>query len=435
MIEVEVEFGATPELTADSIRAQLDLLIHDEVFRSSKRSVAFLKYVVEQTLNGSADQIKERTIGVEVFGRDPSYDTNVDHIVRTAATELRKRLATYYVDEKHRSELRMGLIPGSYIPRFTQPNQARRTAADSGAELETPEPAIESPSAHVHFDPLPLPLATLAPDSASRPGRRWGIGLVSGGAIAFAAFLGYGYLHRPTPGDLFWRPVVDTPGTVLLAVGDHPNGPPTLPEIEGNGVSATPVPSSDSSQTVPFADTVTIARVVGELEARNKKVLIRQGSTSSFSDLREGAVVLIGAFNNEWSLRLTRQLRYSLAMDAEKHLIYIRDAKNPASRGWSWGTNQPRQPLTGANSPRIQDYALISRIRDSETGHVVVVIGGLYTYGTEAAGEFLSDPQLMNAIASQLRPNEAARTLQIVLGTTVMDGTPGPPRVLAVSAE
>ena len=72
MIETEIEFGATPELTADMIRAQLDLLVRDEVFRSSKRSVAFLKCVVEQTLNGSADQIKERTIGAEVFGRDPS---------------------------------------------------------------------------------------------------------------------------------------------------------------------------------------------------------------------------------------------------------------------------------------------------------------------------------------------------------------------------
>jgi hypothetical protein len=89
MIETESKDGTTPELTAEMIRAQLDLLIRDEVFRSSKRSVAFLKYVVEMTLNGSADQIKERTIGVEVFGRDPSYDTNLDHIVRTAATELR----------------------------------------------------------------------------------------------------------------------------------------------------------------------------------------------------------------------------------------------------------------------------------------------------------------------------------------------------------
>jgi hypothetical protein len=186
---------------------------------------------------------------------------------------------------------------------------------------------------------------------------------------------------------------------------------------------------------VPFADTVTIARVVGALEARNKQVLIRRGSSSSFSDLREGAVVLIGAFNNEWSLRLTRQLRYSLAMDVDEHLIYIRDARNPASRNWSWGTNQPREPVTGANSPKLQDFALISRIHDSETGHVVVVIGGLYTYGTEAAGEFLNNPDLMQAIATQARASGDRQNLQIVLGTTVTDGTPGPPKVLAVSVE
>src|ERR1700723_3011248 len=123
---IEVEEGAG-ELTAEMIRAQLDLMVRDEVFRSSKRSVTFLKYVVEQTLNGSADQIKERTIGVEVFGRKPSYDTNLDHIVRTAATELRKRLAIYYGDEKHRSELRMGLTPGSYIPRFSPPSTTPHT--------------------------------------------------------------------------------------------------------------------------------------------------------------------------------------------------------------------------------------------------------------------------------------------------------------------
>jgi hypothetical protein len=65
MIDVEVEYGATPELTEEMIRAQLDLLVRDEVFRSSKRSIAFLKYVVEQTLRRSADQIKERAMGLK----------------------------------------------------------------------------------------------------------------------------------------------------------------------------------------------------------------------------------------------------------------------------------------------------------------------------------------------------------------------------------
>jgi hypothetical protein len=434
MIEAEVEYGAAPELTADMIRGQLELLVRDEVFRSSKRSVAFLKYVVEQTLNGSADQIKERTIGIEVFGRDPSYDTSLDHIVRTAATELRKKLATYYVDEKHRNELRMGLVPGSYIPRFSLPGSARHGVLEPGSEVENAEAPLETQIPHIHFGTVALPAHPGPAKEIAKPKHRWIPAVVLATVAALAMGL-YSWLHRPDPADLFWSPVLETPGAVLLVVGDHPNGPPTLPEANGTGGVVTPVPSSDSSQTVPFADTVTIARVVGALEARKKNVLIRRGNSSSFSDLREGAVVLIGAFNNEWSLRLTRPLRYSLAMDPDQHLIYIRDARNPSSRAWSWGTNQPSEPITGANSPKIQDFALISRIRDSETGHVVVVIGGLYTYGTQAAGEFLTDPEMMKAIAGQMRPKGAGQNLQIVLGTTVTDGTPGPPKVLAVAAE
>jgi hypothetical protein len=430
MIDLEVEYGSSPEMTADMIRAQLELLIHDEVFRSSKRSVTFLKYVVEKTLEGAADQIKERTIGVEVFGRDPSYDTNLDHIVRTAAVELRKRLATYYVDERHRNELRMWLLPGSYIPKFTLPPHGRHANEEAGngngADVQA-----DAPGAHVALPPVAIPSSAATQTVKLKP--RWHtvawVDIVVFAVVAGAA--GYNWMNRANPQDLFWQPVLDTPGSVLMVVGDHPNGPPTLPATDGSAIAATPVPSSDSSQTVPFSDTVTIARVVGELERKGKKVAIRRGSSVSFSDLRQGAVVLIGAFNNEWSLRLTGPLRYSLAMDPDKHLIYIRDAKTPASRNWSWGTNQPKEPMVGANSPKVEDYALISRIRDSETGHAVVIIGGLYTYGTEAAGEFLADPNLMQAILRQ----KQGQTLQIVLGTTVTDGIPGPPRVLAASSE
>lgn len=429
MIDLDVEYGSTPELTADMIRAQLDLLVHDEVFRSSKRSVHFLRFIVQKTLDGAADQIKERTIGAEVFGRDPSYDTNLDHIVRTAAVELRKRLATYYVDERHRHELRIWLLPGSYIPKFTLPGQSKQGTEElgngGGVDLHS------DPVTHVTLPPVSISTAgALSKDS--KPAHKWiPYSLVGIAVMALAAAVGFGWLRQTNPQDVFWQPVLDTPGPILIVVGDHPNGPPTLPVMEGGANAATPIPSSDASQTVPFSDTVTIARVVGKLERKNKKVAIRRGSSVSFSDLRQGAVVLIGAFNNEWSLRLTRSLRYSLAMDPGQHLIYIRDARNPGSRTWSWGTNQPREPLVGANSPKVEDYALISRIRDSETGHAVVVIGGLYTYGTETAGEFLNDPELMQSIVSQGK----GQTLQVILGTTVTDGIPGPPRVLATSAE
>ena len=174
---------------------------------------------------------------------------------------------------------------------------------------------------------------------------------------------------------------------------------------------------------------------LGTLEANGKNVVIRRESASSFSDLREGPVVLVGAFNNEWSLRLTHSLRYSLALDAEKRLIYIKDLKNPSSRSWSWRTDQPTDHRIGSGSPVFKDYALISRIRNSETGHVVVVIGGLYTYGTQAAGEFLTDPQLIRTIAQATLLDSANKNLQIVLETTVTDETPGPPKVVAISVE
>jgi hypothetical protein len=430
MVETEVQDGPKVEINAKRVREQLDLLVRDNAFRSSKRSVAFLKYVVEQTLNGAADQIKERTIGVEVFDRAPSYDTNLDHVVRTAATELRKRLAIYYGEEQHRSELRIGLIPGSYIPRFTVPLGAVATVTD--LELKPEQGVVRTHVASVEI--VPEPASNERNGSGGLAQRSFWPILALSIAFLVVGTLGYSWVHRESAQDLFWKPVLETPGSVLLAVGDVPNGPP-IPAAGTNGDLPTPILHTSASATVPFADAVTIARVVGVLEAKGKTVLIRRESASSFSDLREGPVVLIGAFNNEWSLRLTHPLRYSLALDGDKHLIYIKDVRNPSSRSWSWRTDQSTSRQGGLGGPVLKDYALISRIRNSETGHVVIVIGGLYTYGTEAAGEFLTDTHLIQAIAKAALSDAALQNLQIVLETTVTDDTPGPPKVVAVSVE
>jgi hypothetical protein len=412
--------GETSGISPDEIREQLDALAQDEVFRSSKRSVQFLRYVVEQTLNGSADQIKERTVGVEVFGRDPAYDTNTDHIVRTAAIEVRKRLAIYYGQEKHRSELRMSLVPGSYIPTFSRSVE--------------PEPAI--------LGPVPVPkvseragLLSGNPEPPRGSRLRRFLWLAAVGIVAVAGLAALRWFRQPDVRDLFWKPVLDTPGAVLIAVGNVPNGPPTPSAPEEDPVHSIPVVHNPSTSTVPYADAATMARIVGELRQHGKRVSIRRQVDSTFSELREGPVVLVGAFNNEWSLRLTRQMRYTLALDSDKHLIYIRDSKHPEARNWTWATNQPFVPQGSLGGPPLEDYALISRIWNSETGHVVVCVGGLFTYGTEAAGEFLADPQMMQAIANPALLHDPHRNIQIILGTKVTDGTAGPPRILAISFE
>lgn len=413
-----IERDATESnISAEEIREQLETLVRDEVFRASKRSIQFLRYVVERTLEGSAHQIKERTVGVEVFGRDPAYDTNVDHVVRTAAIEVRKRLAIYYGQDQHRNELRMSLVPGSYIPVFTRPVTESVPAA-SAALISGPVLAQGA------AEPVVLP---------RRPVILWPWAVAAAALLALAAI--YLDTRIPNAQDLFWKPVLDSPGAVLIAVGDVPKGPPTSSGSPQDPAESVPLVQKTSSSSIPLADAITLARVTGQLRLHGKVVNIRRENASSFSDLREGPVVLIGAFNNEWSLRLTRQRRYTLALDPERHLIYIRDAKNPQDRKWSWATDQSPNNQGSVGGPLLEDYALISRIWNSETGHAMVFIGGLYIYGTEAAGEFLSDPQRMQAIAGTALLKDPHRNVQIVLGTKVTDGTAGPPKVLAVSTE
>jgi len=77
-----------------------------------------LRYAVEKTLSGESSALKERTIGVEVFGRPLGYDTGADLVVRSTAGDVRRRLAQYYQENSEEGALRITFAPGSYVPHF-----------------------------------------------------------------------------------------------------------------------------------------------------------------------------------------------------------------------------------------------------------------------------------------------------------------------------
>jgi hypothetical protein len=83
-------------VSAEAVREELQKIISSQEFRSSPHLRNFLQYVVEETLHGRADRLKEYAIGVEVFKRGDSFDPRIDTIVRTEARRLRLRLAEYY---------------------------------------------------------------------------------------------------------------------------------------------------------------------------------------------------------------------------------------------------------------------------------------------------------------------------------------------------
>lgn len=124
------------------ILAALDSLLAHEALRLSERNRRFLSFVVTQTVAGHSDRIKAYAIGVDVFGRDDSFDPGTDPIVRIEATRLRSALATYYDTAGARAPVRIAIPPGSYVPSFTwQLSGPRSTEPTFAADASRATPA------------------------------------------------------------------------------------------------------------------------------------------------------------------------------------------------------------------------------------------------------------------------------------------------------
>src|ERR1017187_4437648 len=111
-------WGPASEVDRELVLKELDAILASYHFRGSKRYPALLKYVVDAALDGHSGELKERTLGVEVFGRDPNYDTSADPVVRLSAGEVRKRIAQYYHENGNGTRVQIELPLGSYVPEF-----------------------------------------------------------------------------------------------------------------------------------------------------------------------------------------------------------------------------------------------------------------------------------------------------------------------------
>ncbi len=151
----------------DDVRRQLDRLLASAPFANAGRMSRFLKFVVERTLAGDAERLKEYVIGVEVFDRDTDYDPRVDSIVRVEAARLRSKLAEYYAGEGRSDAVVLGLPKGGYAAVIKLES---RPAAPNGAA------ALGAPALRAEPPPQPLPVS-------ARP--LWALGTVL--AVAAAA--------------------------------------------------------------------------------------------------------------------------------------------------------------------------------------------------------------------------------------------------------
>ncbi len=107
-----------PEIAEDQVREQVRRIAASAGFVAADSIRRFLDFTVEKTLAGHGGEIKEFTIGLEVFGRKASFDPQLDSIVRVQARKLRERLQAYYESEGAREPFRIEYRKGSYVPHF-----------------------------------------------------------------------------------------------------------------------------------------------------------------------------------------------------------------------------------------------------------------------------------------------------------------------------
>ena len=392
--------SARNPIEKEAVREQVGRILSSALFRNSKRFPVFLRYTVEHALT-SAEPLKERTIGHEVFGRDPGYDTSQDPVVRMTATEVRKRLAQYYQLPEHAGETVIGYQPGSYVPEFLAP-------------LPDASPGVSD-----------QPMAPARPTTS----RRWVAGaLVAAAAILLLWATGVGWRRAGAPRDAvgrFWAPILSSSSPVLICIGD--------PDRVRDGAEASNEPPSKKptdltvqeflrTHSVRYTDSVTLALLAGELRVRGKPFRIRRPAATELKDLREGPVVLIGGFNNPWTLRLSEGLRFTLASDVGGG--YIRDRDHPDDRQWQPG-DQGRLIKNISHT-----YGLITRLKDPATGHSVLTVSGL-VLGTRAAGECLIDSECLESAERMAPADWQEHNLQIVVSAAVIGEDSGAPRVVA----
>jgi hypothetical protein len=390
-----------------AIQEQLERLLGNPHFSHSRRFPSFLRFVVEQTLSGQTELLKERTLGMAIFGRDADYDTASDPIVRVTAAEIRKRIAQYYQEPGHENEIRLSLPPGSYVPQFAWPNAA------TGDGL-------------VPVALLPVAAEETVPEIRASAKRRFvwvALLLVCAALLGAGAVLLWQAAGRPVSGDNFWAPVLGSSEPVLFCIADQNEY--TAISLRDAADPSKQITLTDNLTAVVIDDLSPIVHIGGILQSSGKKYSLRGEGVTNLMDLRNGPTVFVGAFDNAWTLRLTRGLRYHFANDPAMTEFGIVDSTAPAQKRWF--VNRTQQMATN----NYVDYAIVARFTDVMTGKLAIVAAGVGRGGTIAAGELLTDPGNAAQLRRIVQGAGAKKNMELVLSTQVIDGESGTPKVEA----
>jgi hypothetical protein len=396
----------TSENDRQLVRQELAELLKTDYFANSKRYPALLLYVVEKTLEGRSEDLKERVLGIEVFQREPDYDTNSDTIVRVTAGEVRKRLAVIYHESEFQHAVQITLPTGSYVPEFFQTKVS-----------DMPVPASETDLV-VRRDNSPLKSGNLSSVQPSTPfwltrvRRAAGVMLALLAVACLALLIHLRTAANNTSLDRFWQPfrVSSTPAIIC----------PGAVIFSADGFKG--IAQAEKKDEYPYTSISTagvIANLVDLFARYHMEYVVQPTSTITLTDMTRHPVVLIGAYDNEWTLRLLNDLRFRFAASPERQIY---DEMNPSTI-WVRPKGLPFKDQ--------DDFAIVARFHDKLTDNTVIVIAGVGKNGTEAAARFVTTPRYLDLLNQQIK-DWTSKNLEIVIKTKVVDSKTGAPSIEAV---
>ena len=417
------------------VRQQMHRMLETHHFKNSKRYPALLRFIVEETLEGRGEFLKERLLGVRVFDRPTDYDTASDPIVRVTIAEVRKRIAQYYHDEEHDAEIRIELLPGRYAPEFRP--RGHKVEAAGAVEPEVVEPVAYGLAVHEADAGRVVAVAASKARGDAR-GRMVAVGIAALVVVCGAA-LGLGRWMRATPLDEMWAPLLVSARPVLFCVPIQPvvvRGPTgeAVPNAQPAAEMQRKLARPDGptflqwealGENIVFSDMLAALRIASVLAVHRHDYRAKLNTLTTLEDLREGPAVLIGGLDNQWTMKAVAPLRFHFEGSDETG-FWIADTKNPGMREWSLDLKQQFGSVT-------RDYAVIARVHSEQTGQPEMIVAGIGMSGTAAAGEFIADPQRMEELRARIGQGFKDRDFEAVLSTDVVNGIAGAPKILAVA--
>jgi hypothetical protein len=440
----------TPE-DLSALRKHLNDIIQGDAFRGSRRSAQFLQYVVEKSISQDALALKERSIGIELFGRNPTYDTSEDAIVRVTASDVRRRLLQHYGRFGDASAFRINLSPGSYIPDiyrdqpFAQvkyiPEPASQ-AIEVVAPIAASAPRTSAPAAASVELNVP-------PARQNRPGWLWPLLI-----LIFINLIGWGLLwhsHRDVEVRaariLPWSALFNPPHPTQIITSD-----PNIAEIQG--LTGHPVSVSDYANqkygcdTLPpdkpdlarvcrtvllgdkaaQVDTGVIAKIAALAQTSGGRVLVHGARTIRLSDLNtDDNFIFLGSFlTDPWTELFSDQLDFRIVFDPSQSQEVIRNLHPrpgelpsyvPTAKGFGTG----------------RSYATISFLRNPNHAGDVLLLAGADAEGTEASGSLVTNLSQLDSALKKcgIVSSGPPQHFQILLQLNTMAGSPTRAEVIA----